>query len=87
MAMRKLIITMVLAWAFVAGADLALGQCPGLRVYYDYPYAYSWGTRYDPYWSYTTSRYPDVYQGDGSYYGLGYSGYYGRDWYGSYWYW
>jgi hypothetical protein len=59
----------------------------GLRHYYLYPYHYSVGTRYDPYWSYNSSYFPQTYQGDGSYYGLGYSGYAGDNWYGSYWYW
>lgn len=59
----------------------------GYRIYYQYPYLSSYGPRYDPYWSYTTSRFPYLYQGDGSYYGLGYSGYAGDGWYGSYYYW
>jgi len=58
-----------------------------LRHYYGYPYHYSYGPRYDPYWSYTTSTYPALYDGDGSYYGMGYSGYAGDGWYGSYYYW
>lgn len=60
---------------------------PGLRIYYNHPYVYSWGPRYDPYWSYKSSYYPQTYGGDGSYYGMGYSGYAGNGWYGSYWYW
>ena len=60
---------------------------PGLRHYWGYPYYYSWGARYDPYWSYKSSYYPELYGGDGSYYGMGYSGYAGNNWYGSYWYW
>lgn len=57
-----------------------------LRHYYLYPYHYSYGNRYDPYWSYTTSYFPQTYHGDGSSYGLGYSGYAGNGWYGSYYY-
>lgn len=60
---------------------------PGLRTYYDYPYTCSWGPRYDPYWSYKSSYFPEQYGGDGSYYGLGYSGTAGDGWYGTYWYW
>lgn len=59
----------------------------GLRWYYLYPYKYSIGTRVDPYWSYASSYFPYPYHGDGSYYGLGYSGYRGDGWYGNYWYW
>ena len=58
-----------------------------LRHYYGYPYQWSVGPRYDPYWSYNSSYFPETYNGDGSYYGLGYSGYAGDGWYGSYWYW
>jgi hypothetical protein len=54
--------------------------------YYDYPYTYSNGYRIDPYWSYTSTRVPSGYQGDGSYYGLGFSGWKGET-HGSYWYW
>jgi hypothetical protein len=59
----------------------------GHRAYLNYPYSYSYGVRYDPYWSYKSSYFPETYHGDGSYYGLGYSGTGGRGWYGSYWYW
>lgn len=59
----------------------------GLRYYASYPYEYSVGLRYDPYWSYNSSYFPQTYDGDGSYYGLGYSGYNGDGWYGSYYYW
>ncbi len=59
----------------------------GLRHYYGYPYHWSLGLRYDPYWSYNTSYFPETYHGDGSYYGIGYSGYNGDGWYGSYYYW
>ncbi|MGI8905088.1 MAG: hypothetical protein ACR2IE_01195 [Candidatus Sumerlaeaceae bacterium] len=62
-------------------------QYQGFRRYYNYPYYYSWGPRYDPYWSYNSSYFPYQYHNDGSYYGLGYSGYAGDGWYGSYWYW
>lgn len=58
-----------------------------LRTYSLYPYTHSIGPRYDPYWSYNSSYFPETYQGDGSYYGLGYSGNAGREWYGTYWYW
>lgn len=58
-----------------------------LRHYYLYPYNHSFGPRYDPYWSYNSSYFPETYYGDGSYYGLGYSGYAGNGWYGSYYYW
>lgn len=58
-----------------------------LRVYYGYPYTYSTGLRYDPYWSYNASYFPETYYGGGSYYGIGYSGYSGNGWYGSYYYW
>jgi hypothetical protein len=54
--------------------------------YYDYPYTYANGYRVDPYWSYTSTRVPWGYQGDGSYYGLGFSGWKGET-HGSYWYW
>ena len=57
-----------------------------LRHYYLYPYHYSYGPRYDPYWSYNSSYFPETYYGDGSSYGLGYSGYSGNGWYGSYYY-
>lgn len=60
---------------------------PGMRTYWGYPYSYSYGMRYDPYWSYKSSYFPETYGGDGSYYGLGYSGYGGNGWYGNYWYW
>ena len=60
---------------------------PSYRTYWGYPYSYSHGYRIDPYWSYTSTRSPYGYQGDGSYYGLGYSGYSGNGWYGNYWYW
>lgn len=57
------------------------------RTYWDYPYRYSTGPRYDPYWSYKSSYYPETYGGDGSYYGIGYSPSYNRDGgYGTYWY-
>ena len=59
----------------------------GLRHYYGYPYQYSTGLRYDPYWSYNASYFPETYNGDGSYYGIGYSGYNGDGYYGSYYYW
>ena len=59
----------------------------GLRHYYGYPYHWSLGLRYDPYWSYNSSYFPQTYDGDGSYYGIGYSGYNGDGWYGSYYYW
>lgn len=58
-----------------------------LRQYYGYPYRFSYGPRYDPYWSYNSSYFPELYYGDGSYYGIGYSGYNGNGWYGSYYYW
>lgn len=59
----------------------------GVRHFSNYPYHYSLGLRYDPYWSYNSSYFPETYHGDGSYYGLGYSGYNGDGWYGSYYYW
>jgi len=59
----------------------------GYRVYYGYPYLSSYGPRHDPYWSYNSSYFPYQYHNDGSYYGLGYSGYAGDGWYGSYYYW
>ncbi len=60
----------------------------GLRMYHLYPYQYSLGERYEPYWSYNSSYFPYNYQGDGSYYGLGYSGYGGQGGgMGGYWYW
>lgn len=62
----------------------------GWRCYWDYPYWHSIGPRYDPYWSYKSSYFPELYGGDGSYYGLGYSGWYGRGGtsdYGGWWYW
>lgn len=59
----------------------------GVRHYSNYPYHWSLGLRYDPYWSYNSSYFPQTYGGDGSYYGLGYSGYAGRGGYGSYYYW
>ncbi len=62
-------------------------QLSGRRSYRLYPYTYSYGNRVDPYWSYTASYFPYTYQGDGSYYGLGYSGYQGRGAHGNYWYW
>ena len=56
----------------------------GIRFYnYGYPYRYSMGPRYDPYWSYNSSYFPETYHGDGSYYGIGYSG--GTA--SGYWYW
>lgn len=58
-----------------------------LRNYRGYPYQASFGLRYDPYWSYNSSYFPTTYHGDGSYYGLGYSGYAGRGGYGGYYYW
>lgn len=66
---------------------LTYEQLSGRRTYRHYPYSYSYGPRHDPYWSYNASYFPYSYQGDGSYYGLGYSGYGGRGWYGNYWYW
>ena len=60
---------------------------PGYRTYVGYPYRSSWGYRIDPYWSYSSTRQPYGYHGDGSYYGLGYSGYWGQGTYGNYWYW
>lgn len=86
----------------LAGALLALTTCTcaaqgfnyeyarkyqGFRRYYLYPYYWSYGPRYDPYWSYNSSYFPYQYHNDGSYYGIGYSGYAGDGWYGSYWYW
>ena len=62
-------------------------QLSGRRTYRLYPYSYSYGPRHDPYWSYSASYTPYSYQGDGSYYGLGYSGYYGQGANGNYWYW
>ena len=59
----------------------------GIRHYSGYPYHWSLGLRYDPYWSYNSSYFPQTYDGDGSYYGLGYSGCSGGGWYGSYYYW
>lgn len=58
-----------------------------VRTYSLYPYTTSVGPRYDPYWSYNSSYFPETYYGDGSYYGLGYSGSPGNGWYGTYWYW
>lgn len=55
--------------------------------YYDHPYYWSNGPRYTPYWSYNSSYFPCLYDGDGSYYGLGYSGAPGNGWQGTYWYW
>ncbi|PKO19382.1 hypothetical protein CVU37_04100 [candidate division BRC1 bacterium HGW-BRC1-1] len=62
---------------------------PGYRNYVGYPYRSSWGYRIDPYWSYSSTRQPYGYQGDGSYYGLGYSRYggQGNNYGGNYWYW
>ena len=60
---------------------------PGYRTYVGYPYRSSWGNRIDPYYSYSSTRQPYGYQSDGSYYGLGYSGYGGQGTYGNYWYW
>lgn len=88
----------ICGWAFLALTLTASAQYfdPGytdamrytsLRHYYGYPYSYSYGPRHDPYWSYNSSYFPDLYYGDGSYYGLGYSGYSGNGWYGSYYYW
>jgi hypothetical protein len=63
-------------------------QLYGVRYYFGYPYQWSVGPRYDPYWSYNSSYFPETYHGDGSYYGLGYSGYGGRGGgYGGWWYW
>jgi hypothetical protein len=61
-------------------------SAPGAHYYYGYPYTHSTGYRIDPYWSYTSTRVPSGYQGDGSYYGLGFSGWKGET-HGSYWYW
>jgi hypothetical protein len=59
-------------------------QYYGIRFYnYGYPYQVSTGHRYDPYWSYNASYFPESYHGDGSYYGIGYSG--GTA--SGYWYW
>ncbi len=63
-----------------------LRRAYGVRHYSGYPYHYSTGLRYDPYWSYNSSYFPETYHGDGSYYGLGYS-YNGGGHYGSYYYW
>jgi hypothetical protein len=60
---------------------------PGSTTYWGYPYSHSYGYRVDPYWSYSSTRQPYAYQGDGSYYGLGYSGYSGDGAAGNYWYW
>lgn len=73
------------AWS--QGCCQTYEQLTGRRSYRLYPYTYSYGNRVDPYWSYTASYFPYTYQGDGSYYGLGYSGYRGDNWYGNYWYW
>ncbi len=63
-------------------------QLSGRRSYHLYPYTFSYGNRHDPYWSYNASYFPYHNQGDGSYYGLGYSGYGGRSGgQGNYWYW
>jgi hypothetical protein len=59
----------------------------GLRHYHGYPYHYSVGLRYDPYWSYNAGYFPETYYGDGSYYGIGYSPNYGDGWYGTWYYW
>ena len=93
--MMKRIIFAMFAVACISCAGSAVAQPevvfnlrgPGLRSYWLYPYYYSWGPRHDPYWSYKSSYFPESYGGDGSYYGLGYSGYAGNNWYGSYWYW
>jgi hypothetical protein len=59
-------------------------QYYGIRFYnYGYPYRVSTGPRHDPYWSYNASYFPETYHGDGSYYGIGYSG--GTA--SGYWYW
>ncbi len=60
---------------------------PGTSADWGYPYSYHSGYRVTPYWSYSSTRQPYAYQGDGSYYGLGYSGYYGDGAAGNYWYW
>lgn len=89
-ASRSLLLAAILFSASAASAQsYALFDIdnPNLRTYWGYPYTYSYGPRYDPYWSYKSSYFPELYHGDGSYYGLGYSGYSGRGWYGSYWYW
>lgn len=68
-------------------ASVFNNRVTGLRQYWGYPYYQSWGGCHHPYWSYKSSYYPEQYGGDGSYYGMGYSGYSGSNWYGSYWYW
>lgn len=93
--MRKSIILAAAVIAVAGGSAVSWAQPevvfslrnPGLRYYWGYPYFTSWGARHTPYWSYKSSYYPELYGGDGSYYGMGYSGYAGNNWYGSYWYW
>lgn len=84
--------------AIMAMADVAPAETPdfyhrsrpGVRTYQLYPYQVSLGSgsRYDPTWSYNASYFPETRNGDGSYYGLGYSGYGNNDGgMGGYWYW
>lgn len=93
LVMRGLVVAGLLSFAGVSAAQYfspaftEMQRKYDLRHYYLYPYHYSYGPRYDPYWSYTSSYFPARHYGDGSYYGLGYSGYAGDGWYGSYYYW